>query len=91
MVLRGILPKVQHNMLSQQMKSTPSIEIETDNVHSPTDQLHPIDTPSIAVVANYNNQDNNLYADPSLVATTLHTLSRNHPLRGPMVSIEASF
>ena len=45
-------------MLIQQMKSTCSIKIEADNVHSPTghscEKLSPNDTPSIAV-ANYDH------------------------------------
>ena len=43
--------------------------IEAGSVQSPTDQLNItlIDTPSIAV-ANYNNQYNNLYVQPLLVA-----------------------
>ena len=47
-------------MLSQQMKSTPSFQIEADDVHSSTDRLHPFATPSIAVVANYNIQRNSI-------------------------------
>ena len=83
MVLRPISPKSKF-MLSQQMKSGDRM-IEADVVQSATDRLHPVDTPSITF-ANYNNQSNNLYDHPSLVAM-VHTISRNHPLRGPMVSI----
>ena len=44
-------------MLIQQMKSTPSIQIEVDNIHLPSGQLDDsslIDTPSITV-ANYDH------------------------------------
>ena len=69
-------------MLFQQLKSTCSIKIEADYIHSPTGQLNeeytphkysPIDASSIAV-ANYNFQHNNisnkhLLIEPSLLAT----------------------
>ena len=70
-------------MLIQQMKSTPSFKIEAGDVHLPTDQSDsPTGTPSIAV-ANYNNQYNNMYDHPLLVATPVHTFAKNYILGLP--------
>ena len=60
-------------MLSQKMKSTPSIKIEVDNDHSPTgrsDQYSLYDTPSIAV-ANCNVQHKNISHKYSPIDTSL--------------------
>ena len=56
MVLRSVSPKVQYNILSQQMRSGDRM-IEMDGAQSLTDQLNTnsSDTPFITI-ANYNNQ-----------------------------------
>ena len=68
-------------MLIQQMKSTPSIKIEANDIELPTGQSCEksslIDTPSIAI-ANYNNQYTTMYDQKLLPTTTLYTITKNH-------------